>query len=142
MSALATIISEYCQVCKDHPNVLGEIMRAWAFPGEGTGCYSNFDVRCDFEEVAATPREFAMLWGREYNSDDENPNEWGYYDVEEIEAIRWFKHPSGIEMGWHWDGDGMLAFYIPEQEDKFYSGVLINSDCKKDYAWEFQVRWQ
>jgi hypothetical protein len=113
-------------------NVLGELLRAWAFIGKGCGCYSNFDVRPEFARADVTPREFAFLWGRYYRPDDIVPSDWGYCDGDAISEIAWFKHPSGIEMGWHWDGDGCLGFFIPQANI-----VLRNGDCKKDHEWEF-----
>lgn len=107
-TSLAAVMDEYAaSVCPQHPDALGEVLRAWAFVGEGTGCYSTFDVRPDREE---------------------------------IELIRWFKHPNGIEMGWHWDGDGCLAFFVPELADEDYTGAVTNGDCKKDYGWRFDER--
>lgn len=138
MNYLDQIIIENALTSKEHPDALGEILRAWAFVGKGYGCYSNFDVRPDAVPAEVTPREFALLWGREYEGDDTSPNSWGYCDVEAMKEIRWFKHPSGIEFGWHWDGDGTLAFYVPELADEYHNGVVLNRDCKKDYEWQFQ----
>lgn len=136
-SALREIIIEYCQVAKDHPDALGEILRAWAFPGDGTGCYSNFDVRKDFVEVQAGPREFELLFGRPLD-EDEGENSWGWDDRAEMKRILWYKHPSGIEMGYHWDGDGCLGFFVPELIDEYYNGMVVNHDCKKDHDWRFE----
>jgi hypothetical protein len=49
----------------------------------------------------------------------------------------WFcyLHPNGIEMRYFWDGDGYLAFIFPDGR------VLINSDCKCTYGWEWQDFW-
>jgi hypothetical protein len=111
-------------------NIAGEFLRAWAFVGKGYGCYSTFEVRADLEKADATPREFGFLWGREFRPEDDKPDGWfGYCDADAIKAISWFKHESGIEMGWHWDGDGTLAFFVPG------IGVLRNSDCKHCDGW-------
>lgn len=143
MSALTEIIADYCQVARDHPDALGEILRAWAFPEKGHyGCYSTFEYRDGFVETGVTAREFEFIWGRPFRPDDTDPNSWGYCDVEEIQNARWFKHSNGIEMGWFWDGDGTLAFYVPELEDEYHNGVVRNSDCKKDYDWQFGERRQ
>lgn len=129
MSALNEILQEFALSSRSHANSLGEILRAWAFPEE-YGCYSSFDVRPEFVKVEATTREFRFLCGREFEPDHG-------YDAEEISRIQWFKHPNGIEMGWHWDGDGTLAFFIPELIEPRYSGALVNTDCKKDNCWEW-----
>ena len=134
---LAQIMTDYAQVAFDHPDALGEILRAWAFPGNEYGCYSTFEVREDLMPVRAGRREFEFLWGRPFDDEKNDINGWCSIDAEEIERVRWFKHPSGIEMGWHWDGDGTLAFFIPELIDEYHNGCVVNSDCKKDYGWEF-----
>jgi len=139
MSHLEEIIKEYCLVSKEHADALGEILRAWAFVGEGYGCYSNFKVRPEFEKVEPTVREFKLIMGRPFSADTRDTG-WGDPDSYYMEAIRWYKHPSGIEMGWIWDGDGLLAFYVPELEDEYYNGVISNSDCKKDSGWNFDEK--
>jgi hypothetical protein len=138
---LTAIVTEYALTSIQNPNGLGEILRAWAFPGDGYGCYSNFDVRPEFVKAPVTPREFAFLWGRQFDEEDGEPDKYfGYCDGEAIKEISWFKHPNGIEMGWHWDGDGNLAFYVPELADEHYSGAVVNGDCKKDNEWKFVWR--
>lgn len=136
MSALRDIFTEHFTVSKKMANPLGELLRAWAFPGDGYGCYSNFTLRSEFVETEATAREFSMLWGRRFDPNDSDENSWGYCDVEAIKEISWFKHPNGIEVGWHWDGDGCLAFYVPEQEPGHR--VLATHDCKHDDEWKFE----
>lgn len=131
--ALSEIFSDFTRVAEEFPDGAGEFLRAWAFPGEDYGCYSTFDLLPDFKEAAVTPREFEFLWGRSFEPQDTDPNDWGYCDAEAIKAIRWFIHPNGVEVGWHWDGDGTLAFYAPE----FGQRVLRNNDCKKANEWEF-----
>jgi hypothetical protein len=130
-AALAEVAREYAKLQRKDANGLGEMLRAWAFPGKGYGCYSNFDYRPEFVAQKVTPREFGLLWGRGFDPNDTDPSSWGYCDAEAMKEIRWFKHPNGIEMGWHWDGDGCLAFVIPG------IGAIYNSDCKKDYEWEW-----
>lgn len=139
-STLALILRQYADSCRHSPDALGEILRAWAFVGEGFGCYSTFEVRPEFNLVEAGPREFRFLWGRDYRRGDTKKNSWGYCDADALKEISWYAHPCGIEMGWHWDGDGNLAFYVPELEDKHYDGSLHNSDCKKNYDWKFGER--
>ena len=135
--ALAAIMTDYATVAFDHPDALGEILRAWAFPGKKYGCYSTFEVRPDVIRVEPTIREFEFLWGRSFDANNDDASGWCSIDSEEILRIQWFKHPSGIEFGWHWDGDGCLAFFVPELIDEYHNGCVVNSDCKKDYGWEF-----
>lgn len=136
MSTLKQIAVEHIEAIKASPDALGEVLRAWAFLEE-YGCYSCFDLRPEFEEAEPTPREFAFLWGRAFDPTDNNPNEWDYCDVATIKKISWFKHPNGIEVGWYWDGDGTLGFFVPELADKDCDGSLSNSDCKCSYGWSF-----
>jgi hypothetical protein len=140
MSALDQIITEYGRQAREHPNAIGEILRAWAFPGDGYGCYSTFELRPEFAPVTPTPREFAVLWMRPYDPRDTAPSTMGYCDAEAITEIQWFKHPNGIEVGWYWDGDGTLAFVSDELADEHYTGAVVNGDCKKDNEWRFQER--
>ena len=132
--ALQGIARQYVVSLIENKNAdaIGEILRAWAFVGKGFGCYSNFDIRPEFAKVDVTPREFSFLWGRQFDPDDKDQNSWGYCDCEAIKEVNWFKHPCGIEMGWRWDGDGCLAFYVPE-----LNAIFSNGDCKCDYDWRF-----
>lgn len=135
MSVLDDIIVKHCLISKNHPDSIGEILRSWAFKKE-YGCYSCFDLIDEFEKVEVTPREFKLLWGRDYDPNHKD-DYWGFDEKNAFEEIEWFKHPNGIEVGWHWDGDGLLGFYVPELEDEYYDGSITNSDCKKNYGWEF-----
>lgn len=109
------------------PNVIGEALRAWAFPGPGYGCYSNFDVRPDF--VPVSPKEPENRWivsgmlGR--NDDDEVSAEFSH-------GATAFLAPNGLVVTWYWDGDGLLAFLM---RDQF---ALTNSDCKKSDEWSME----
>jgi hypothetical protein len=135
MSALRGIFGYLLTAKRLDANDIGEMLRKWAFPGDGYGCYSTFDVRPECEEVKATKREFEFLWGRPFNDEQvADSTGWLSIDAEEIDRIVWYRHPSGIEFGWHWDGDGCLAFHVPELGSH---ALLRNSDCKKDYEWEF-----
>jgi hypothetical protein len=139
MSVLDNILVEYAKTCRDHADALGEILRAWAFPGDEYGCYSTFDVRPEFVEVSPSEREFRMIMGRGSYPDS---SDYGAIDGDSsiLKSIQWYRHPNGIEMGWYWDGDGVLAFYVPEIVDDAFNGVISNGDCKKDYGWEFHWR--
>lgn len=130
------ILTEHAIALRDHPDGLGEVLRAWAFVGDGYGCYSTFDVRPEFEEVTPTYREFRFLFGRPYDYDTTKAT-WGEPDEWYLERMVWYKHPNGIEVGWLWDGDGTLCFYVPDIKDDFIDGTVTNTDCKKDHGWEF-----
>lgn len=138
MSVLDPILIKHALAMKDHPDALGEVLRDWAFK-EKYGCYSCFDVIDGFTKVDTGPREFELMWGRKYDPEFHDEM-WGYADQNAIKDICWFKHDNGIEMGWYWDGGGLLIFYVPELVDEYYDGTLSNSDCKKDYGWEFAMK--
>lgn len=135
-SVINQILTEYAIALRDHPDGLGEVLRAWAFTGDGYGCYSNFALRPEFEEVTPTEREFKILFQRPCDPNDLGGG-WGDPDSWYIKQISWFKHPNGIEVGWIWDGDGTLCFYVPDIKDDFVDGTVYNTDCKKDHGWEF-----
>lgn len=123
------LMLSYFSVIED-PNSLGELLRNWAFKEE-YGCYSCFDLIDGFSGVEVTPREFKMMWHRDYNPESTGEY-WGDPDSWYIKRISWHKHWCGIEVGWFWDGDGTLLFYVPE-----INAVVMNTDCKKSYGWEF-----
>lgn len=125
-TALDTVIREWSLMQeRDDPNVLGEILRCWAFPGEGYGCYSTFDVRAEFVKRPISNREFFLIMGQP-------PDEW-WDDGDVFERASWFAHPNGIEVGWFWDGDGTLVFLVPEID-----GVLSTTDCKHNNEWRLR----
>ncbi len=52
--------------------------------------------------------------------------------LEEDSTLQWTRGEMGrIECRWVWDGDGVLEFIFPN------GGMLSNTDCKKDYRWEY-----
>lgn len=136
-AALDEILQQHCLSMKNFPDAIGEVLRAWAFVGDGVGCYSTFTVRPEFERVTPSYAEFLKMMGRPYKPPTEHSYGWGDTDDEILERMSWFKHPNGIEMGWFWDGDGILCFYVPELKDDYYDGTVTNSDCKKSTGWEF-----
>lgn len=139
MSVLNEILLQHLEAIKESPDALGEILRKWTFVGHGLGCYSNFDVNPEFERVVVRFDEFRKIMGRPYNSDSVNS---GWYDTDDkiMEHMIWYRHPNGIEMGYYWDGDGILCFYVPEIENDYYDGTISNDDCKKSYGWEFGTK--
>lgn len=137
MSALHEILVKNLDAVKESPDAIGEILRKWAFARDGYGCYSTFDVRPEFESVTPSYLEFSKIMGRPYSPSKDHSYGWDDTDDEIMQRMSWFKHPNGIEMGWYWDGDGTLCFYVPELEDDFYDGTVTNDDCKKSHGWEF-----
>jgi hypothetical protein len=110
----------------EHPNTLGEVLLEYVFPGEGRGCYSNFNVRESFKEYSDGKEFFAkLILG--YHSD--------LFSEEEIEQDKariscYREAESDIEVAWLWDGDGRLIFKLGK--------ILIeNTDIKKSYTWDF-----
>ncbi len=135
MTVLQEIFSKYVDTLHTVPDAVGEVLRNWAFVGDGYGCYSNFDIRIEFQPKEVGYREFKMLMGRDYEM---ILSDWGGETDEELrQEIRWFVHPNGIEMGYYWDGDGTLLFYIPELVKDEFDGTVVNMDCKKNNGWEF-----
>lgn len=102
---------------------LGEILRSWAFK-ESYGCYSCFDLIEGFERRPVTTGIATWILGHGLDPNDSD-------DLEVITRGFYAVHPNGIEVAWHWDGDGTLVFRLPD------GTVVANDDCKKDYGWEF-----
>ena len=92
-------------------NSVGEFLRSqfWDQSGDKYGCYSTFTYR---DGVEALPLEV-----------DGEGTDWEI----KWQCARW----NGVECRWYWDGDGVLQFIFPD------GSVLENSDCKKDYTWEW-----
>ncbi len=104
----------------DSPNVIGEFLRGRFFDekikrssliGEyrETGCYSTFELRPDVKPLPDLVIGTELPWTRAMS-------------------------PEGIEMRYSWDGDGVLAFFIPN------GPVICSADCKKDDEWESLTR--
>jgi hypothetical protein len=75
------------------------------------GCYSTFELNDDVEEMPPEPV------GGEWN-----------------DGLSWTRaRLDAIEMRWYWDGDGVLEFRLPD------GSWLSNTDCKKDYIWEYMT---
>ena len=94
------------------PNAVGELLRAQFFgvsSEEGLGCYTHFEWAKD---VKPLPNEVV-------DEDDEFPMSWKRGMLDDIECR------------WYWDGDGTLEFLFSD------GSVLYNTDCKKDYRWEY-----
>ena len=109
------------------PDTVGEYLRDWAFTEE-VGCYSCFDLIDGFKEVHYGALDSKML---DYFLDcceecqEEVKAYASFYIYEGSDPMLW-----GTQVGWFWDGDGDLAFLLPD------GSLFTNSDCKKDYTWE------
>ena len=113
-------------------NLFGEALRGLCFVGTygETGCYSTFEVNKMFKQVKSGKIfEEAEL----YLYEDIESTVY-HYKLEEkdcyIEKSK-ICEPYEIVMGWTWDGDGCLYF-------RFNDRKVINTDCKKDYTWDWR----
>lgn len=104
-------------------NIFGELLRNWAFVGEGLGCYANFELRDGFVEIDPnSPQGKALISGLQYVEDEEedySPDVYLYH------------HPDyDVYVAWYWDGDGTLLIGYKEN-------WALNTDCKKSDEWEW-----
>lgn len=102
------------------PVILGELLRAYCFVGEGYGCYSTFDLRDEFKEVEDEIATNLLSFKDEW---------WG--EGEEMSPVSYTN--GDIVVSWLWDGDGTLYF-------RYDGNEIINTDCKKAYEWDFVSR--
>lgn len=140
MNIITEIIRDGVDSLVHNENALGEILRAWAFVG-GYGCYSTFDLREGFEPIPSDRKHFEYLMGREYDETGSEDSGWVDDDAYVMKEMQWYRHTNGIEVGWYWDGDGILCFFVPELEDDDYNGTISNGDCKKSSGWEFGYKY-
>ena len=109
-----------------NPDIIGELFREWAFV-EPFGCYSCFDLIEGFEEDLSDKKYRAI----EVLQDG---SECEVYCQEVIErASVYYNKEYNVVVAWHWNGDGTLYFKHGETE-------IVNTDCKKDYTWEFVLK--
>lgn len=139
-SSLQEIFQKHIATLMNDPNAVGEVLREWAFV-DGYGCYSTFTLIPKFEKVEPSFLEFRKIIGRPYNPSIKDSYGWGDSDDEIMKMLQWYKHPNGIEVGWYWDGDGVLCFFSPELKDNYFDGTVTNTDCKKSSGWEFGTRF-
>jgi hypothetical protein len=116
----------------DDPSGLGELLRDITFVGEGTGCYSNFDVEPGWEPIAGKlPNELLF----------ELMGDAALEPAEAARAMAYSHAALGLTVAWYWDGDGTLIFHAP---GRF---ALVNHDCKcsewdsVDLQEELKKRW-
>ena len=125
---------------EQNANWFGEALRGHCFIGRvnETGYYSTFRVHESFKQV----KEGAIFEeAKKYLYDEvevtvyhfklEEKDCWISYEGEGENARRMkICEPFEIVMAWVWDGDGCLYF-------RFNDRKVINTDCKKDYNWEW-----
>ena len=119
----------------DNANAVGEILREWAFK-EPVGCYSCFDLIDGFEElnvnddlaIEVVNKVIVPEWMFAGISDGRCDTQ----DIHEyiLRAKVFYHKEKNVIVAWYWDGDGELYFNADGIE-------VYNSDCKKDYRWEF-----
>ena len=95
-----------------NPQSVGEYLRGEFFGREKYGCYETMDWAPDVQPL---PYRFI-------------PTE----REDEIWTCGFLVRSTiPIECMWYWDGDGTLVFRFPD------NSVLVNTDCKNDYTWEY-----
>lgn len=102
-------------LAKASPDTVGEYFREACFTDKGLGCYSNFDVKDNWKPVPITRDVEELLQ---------------LYPEEGLTVCAYKDDVTGTIAAWYWDGDGVLAFKLPNGR------VVINTDCKKDYYWK------
>lgn len=120
-----------------HPNMIGEFLRDRYFDQDISddakyyryGCYSTFEIRDLSEQniavvqMSGTEAQDLM---RMHKEDRYYLKAYGYRFYENV-LVR-------VDMGWYWDGDGVLRFEIVHCDSVVR--ILENPDCKKDYRWK------
>ena len=124
----------------DNANDFGEALRGYCFIGNNQeiGCYSTFEVNKVFKQMKSGK---IFQEAKKYLYEDIKPNIYHYklkekdcymsYEIDEGTQQMKICEPYEIVMGWTWDGDGCLYF-------RFNDRKVVNSDCKKDYTWEWR----
>src|SRR5574338_1509021 len=119
-----------------NPDAVGEYLRSYFFAEKArarsrysrgvqrqVGCYETFDWQRDVEPLPS------LLIDDDHNHPlDQEPDDlcWACSS----DGAKWTRgRKDGIECRWYWDGDGVLAFGLPDGH------WLVNYDCKKDYGW-------
>lgn len=123
------------ETARQNPNLIGELLRDKFFaqdrigPNYSFGCYSTFEYREGVEILSQEPVP-------EYRPDNDGV-EISENDIAKLfadEKCDYFYKVAKLEeitCKWYWDGDGTLLFVFPD------GSTLENSDCKKDYNWNF-----
>jgi len=133
------IPSDYEEVdllTETNANLFGEALREYCFIGncQQRGCYSTFKVLDHFQQVKsgkifeeAKKELYEDVEASVYHIKLEEKD--CYLQSSDGQQYRIYD-PYEIVMGWVWDGDGCLYFRYNDRK-------VINTDCKKDYTWEW-----
>ncbi len=110
---------------EDNPDAVGEFLRSSFFNQKNVeeswgdyrqlGCYQTFEWREDVEPLdSLLVDQEDSIWTGDLN-------------------LKWTRgQKNDIECRWYWDGDGTLAFHLPDGK------WLVNVDCKKNYEWNLR----
>jgi len=108
-------------------NEFGEALRNYAFlPKDQRGCYSTFALKQEFRKIKKECKLGQLLLKHLGMNPDGSVGEGDWK-----EQFNPSLYSNGnIHLGWYWDGDGILVVIEG-------SKIAVNSDCKKDYTWEW-----
>lgn len=121
------------ETARQNPNLIGELLRDKFFaqdrigPNYSFGCYSTFEYRKGVEILSQEPVP-------EYRLDEEDNEAAKLFSDEKCDYFYNVAKLEEITCKWYWDGDGTLLFVFPD------GSTLENSDCKKDYNWNFSPK--
>jgi hypothetical protein len=124
-------------------NLFGEALRNYCFIGncEQTGCYSTFELIPQLKEIKSGKiykEALKVIFPGKYK---EKIKVFACI-VKEKDCYVSYDNPEGkpnkmkicepfeLICAWHWDGDGDLYF-------RYNNRKALNTDCKKDYVWEW-----
>lgn len=106
-----------------NPDAVGEYLRSMFFREEGehdVGCYTVHEWRENVEPLPPRPVDFDL------------PDDLQWTRGRKLVPTGNGTQHAPIECRWYWDGDGVLAFKLPDGR------WLVNSDCKKPFDWRLQ----
>lgn len=119
-------------------DTVGEFLREVTFPGEGIGCYGNFDVGPD-DAVEWSDLRRRKFWCDGYpaplhREDEEMCEDWAEMGKGYTFS---FDGTLRVDVCWFWDGDGTLSFRVFDRHKTADGPIrwIENTDCKKDYGW-------
>lgn len=115
------------------PNKFGEALRNYCFIGNcmETGCYSTFDLIKVLKEIKSGKIYEEVL--KYVNPESEESIHAYHFKLEYKDNELGFIEPYELVVGWEWNGDGTLYF-------RWNNRSVINTDCKKDYGWDWIIK--